>query len=177
MRSIRHILLVGAAACLLVPAMAQAQATDSASLSGMASATLVRPESIVKLEDLRFGAFMRPTAFSTITIAPNGTVTGSATIAANMTIAQPAAGRGPASFLITGTPNRLYLVQTPNQINISNGSATMQVRNFSINSLPGPRQFDGTGQSDLRVGGQLRVNGNQAPGQYSGNFTITVIFL
>ena len=154
----------------------RAEPGNSDSLAAPARVEVIDPGRMMLTRDLRFGAFMRPTAAGTITVAPNGTVTGSATIAPGMAIPQAPEGRGPALVLLDGTAYRSFTAILPNRINISNGTATMQVRNITTNVAPGNTSFDANGHFDLWMGGRLNVAANQAVGEYTGNFTITVIF-
>jgi hypothetical protein len=167
----------GVLALSTLSAPAQAQSSDSSTISGVAGAEVIEPSRLMRLRDLRFGAFAQPTAASSLTIAPNGTATAVGQIASTMTIQQPVSGRGQAIFRIDGTPNRAVVVQIPNRITISNGSATMQVNAITSN-LPanGRPRMDPSGVFYLNIGGTLNVAANQAPGHYTGNFTVTVIF-
>ena len=166
----------GLGALVLVSGAALAEPGDSASLNGTATAELVNPGRLYKLEDLRFGAFMQPSANATLTITPDGAASGTGDIATGMNIPQPPEGRGPARFRLDGTANRAFVALIPNRITITNGSATMDVRDITTNIRPGNNRFDGAGRFDLHIGGTLRANAIQAPGQYSGDFQITVIF-
>jgi hypothetical protein len=169
-----------ARACALALAMGPlplcAQPGNSVTFTGTVQAELVNPGRLALLEDLRFGAFMQPAAPATLTVAPDGSASGTGEIATTMSIPQPAEGRGPARFRLDGTENRAFVAIIPNRITISNGTATMEVRNITTNMRNGSNRFDATGQFILAVGGTLRANANQAPGEYAGDFRITVIF-
>ncbi len=154
----------------------RAEPGNSATFTAPAQAEVINPSRMMLTRDLRFGAFIRPTAAGTITVTPGGTVTGSAAIEPGMVIPQATEGRGPALVLLDGTAYRSFTAILPNRVNITNGSATMQVRNITTNVSPGNTSFDANGHFDLWMGGRLNVAANQAVGQYTGNFTITVIF-
>ncbi len=177
MTALRKCVRAGLAALVLVSSAAQAEPGNSSSLDGTASAELVDPGRLYKLEDLRFGAFMRPATAGTLVITPAGIASGTGGVTAGMNIPQPTEGRGPASFQLDGAAYRGFIAQVPNRITISNGSATMQVRNVTSNTLLGLNLFNGAGDFTLRIGGTLQVNSNQAVGQYTGDFQITVLFL
>lgn len=163
-------------ALVLVPGTAFAAPGDSATFAGTASAELVDPGRLVLLEDLRFGAFLQPLTAGTLTVVPDGTSSGTGGVAPGMDIPQPPEGRGPASFRLDGTENRRFVALIPNRITISNGAATMQIRNITTNLRPGSNRFNGQSQFILRIGGTLQVAARQAVGEYSGDFEITVIF-
>lgn len=176
MPDLRHIARGLGLALALAPASVCAQPGNSSTASGTAQAEVPELGRLAHLRDLRFGAFMQPTAAGTLVVAPDGTATGTGQIAAGMTIPQPPEGRGPALFRLDGTANRAFVANLPNRITISNGSATMQVRNITTNMRNGSNRFDASGIFMLYVGGTLQVAANQAPGEYSGDFQVTVIF-
>jgi hypothetical protein len=161
---------------LLLSGSARAQPGNSHTLSGQVQVEVIDPGRMLLVRDLRFGAFMQPTAAATLTIAPNGTATGTGDLVAGMAIPQPPEGRGPALVLLDGTGYRSFTAIVPNRVNIANGTATMQVRNITTNISPGNNRFDPNGHFELWMGGRLSVAAYQAVGQYTGEFTITVIF-
>ena len=164
-----------APAWLCVPALAEPG--DSHTMTGLAQVELVEPGRLMRLANLRFGAFGQPATAATLTIAPDGTATGTGDVAASMNaMPQPPDGRGPAIFRLDGTNNRAFVALIPNRITISNGSATMQVTNITTNMRNGSNRFDATGRFDLHIGGRLNIAANQAGGDYAGDFRITVIF-
>lgn len=174
--------LRGIAACALMmaPAVAApvyAQQTAQA----QSEAIVLRPLSFFKVNDLSFGDIIPSNAAGTVTLEPDGsrTRTGGVTLAGN--------GGEPARFAGLGTVNR--------QVNISLGSNTiwltgpgvrMRARTFEIGSTPtavlstSPTRFRITsplGNYNFPVGATLEVGANQAPGDYSGTFTITLNYL
>ena len=174
--------LRGVAACALMmaPAIAapvHAQQTAQA----QSEAIVLRPLSFFKVNDLSFGDIIPSNAAGTVTLEPDGsrTRTGGVTLAGN--------GGEPARFAGLGTVNR--------QVNISLGSNTiwltgpgvrMRARTFEIGSTPtailstSPTRFRITsplGNYNFPVGATLEVGANQAPGDYSGTFTITLNYL
>lgn len=151
---------------------AYAEPGDSSSVSGEASVTIAEPLRVQPLEDLRFGAFLRPPTAGTIIIGSNGSVSGTTDISAYP------GNRGPARFDMDGEGARLFILRLPNSITISNGSATMRVDRFEANTFVGIiGRFNASGHYDLRIGGRLNVNANQATGEYSGTFEFTVLYL
>ena len=157
------------------PAQAQAGA------QGEAEAIVLRPLSFFKVNDLDFGDIIPSNAAGTVTIEPDGSRnrTGGVTLAGD--------GGEPARFAGLGSFNR--------QVNISLGSNSiwltgpgtrMRARNFEIGSTPtailstSPTRFRITsplGNYNFPVGATLEVGANQAPGEYSGSFTITLNYL
>ena len=166
-------LFIGAAT--VSPAQAQNSAQSEA------EAIVLRPLSFFKVNDLDFGSIIASGTTGTVRLAPDGTRTrtGGVTLAGN--------DGEPARFAGLGTPNR--------QVNISLGSNTiwitgpgvrMRVRDFEIGSTPtallstSPTRFRITaplGNYNFPVGATLEVGANQAPGDYSGSFTVTLDYL
>lgn len=161
---------------LLLASTAQAEPGNSHTFTGQVRVEVIDPGRMLLSRDLRFGAFMQPRTAATLTIAPDGTATGTGEVATGMQIPQPPEGRGPALVLLDGTAYRSFTAILPNRINITNGTATMQVRNITSNIAPGTNRFDADGHFDLTMGGRLNIAANQAAGTYSGDFQITVIF-
>jgi hypothetical protein len=83
-----------------------------------------------------------------------------------------------AEFQTVGLINTLFLISVPSTSStLTNGSGgSMTVNNWTQdgNAL---RLFPAGGVVTIRVGGRLNVNANQAPGTYTGTFTLTVIYL
>lgn len=175
-------LLRGIAACALMmaPAIA-APAHAQQTAQAQSEAIVLRPLSFFKVNDLKFGSIIPSNAAGTVTLEPDGsrTRTGGVTLVGN--------GGEPARFAGLGSFNR--------QVNISLGSNTiwltgpgvrMRARTFEIGSTPtallstSPTRFRITsplGNYNFPVGATLEVGANQAPGDYSGTFTITLNYL
>ncbi|WP_439566860.1 DUF4402 domain-containing protein [Sphingopyxis sp.] len=174
--------LRGVAACALMMAAATtAPARAQQTAPAEAEAIVLRPLSFFKVNDLDFGDIIPSATAGTVTLAPDGSRsrTGGVTLAGD--------GGEPARFAGLGTLNR--------QVNISLGSNTiwlngpgvrMRARTFEIGSTPtailstSPTRFRITsplGNYNFPVGATLEVGANQAPGDYSGTFTITLNYL
>ena len=175
-------LLRGIAACALMTAPAAfAPAHAQASSQGEAEAIILRPLSFFKVNDLDFGDIIASNTAGTVRIHPDGSRsrTGGVTLAGS--------GGEPARFAGLGTPQRQVNISLgANQIWITGPGAPMRVRNFEIGSSPtvilstSPTRFridTPLGKYNVPVGGILDVNANQAPGDYSGTFIITLNYL
>lgn len=165
-----------AAAWLLSTGQAFAAPGDTVTMSGSASASVVEPGRLTKINDLRFGQFVQPATSGTLTIAPGGAVTPTGGMTTSTGLTQVGTGRGPALFRVSGAAFRFFHVKLPKSITISNGAATMTVDTFTSNALVANTYLDTTGNFDLYVGGQLQVNAAQQQGAYSGTFAITVTY-
>lgn len=176
MRKLRPTLHACGLVLMLLASSAQARPGDSFTLDGQVRVELIDPGRMLLVRDLRFGSFLQPLTAATLTIAPDGSAIGTGDVATGMNIPQPPDGRGPALVLLDGSAYRSFTAILPNRVNISNGTATMQVRNITTNVTPGTNRFDADGHFNLWMGGRLNIAANQAVGNYTGDFTITVIF-
>ena len=164
---------LAAALCLTAAPAAFGQAV----VGGFAQANVVTPGSIVPLNGLRFGQFIRPVAAGTMTIDIAGAATATGGVVAGYTIVQTGTGRGPATFALTGRPNRQCDVILPVLAVLTSGVQTMTVTNFTANTNGGGKiRLDASGFAQLIVGGRLNVAANQAVGNYTGSYILTVAF-
>jgi Domain of unknown function (DUF4402) len=157
------------------PAFADASPVD-------AQVAIVERGTFIKVEDLHFGVVIPSGLPGVVTVAPAGTrtATGGVTLVGNLHHAAEFAGRKPSG----NAPVRLSVGTAT--VQLTGPGAPMTVSLFRGNTNPGqvltpiPRNFQVQGQSsgafELRVGATLAVNGNQAPGTYTGNWTITLDF-
>jgi hypothetical protein len=152
--------------------MADAEVAD-------AEVTIVRPLSFVIDDNLDFGAVIRGTTAGTVTVAPNGTRTSTGGV-----ILANGGGHKPASFAGRGTFNQRVDVSLGAASIFVNGPGTrMRVRTFVLGSTPTavltatPQRFRiaaATGIFSFPVGATLEVGANQAPGKYTGTWSITL---
>lgn len=175
----RQLLLRGGIACALAVASGPALAQGSA--PGEAEAIVLRPLSFFKVNDLDFGDLIASGTAGTVRLAPDGSrsTTGGVTLAGS--------GGAPARFAGLGSYNRQVNISLgSNSIWITGPGERMRVRNFEIGSTPtailstSPTRFriaSTLGSYNFPVGATLEVNANQAPGDYSGSFTITLNYL
>lgn len=159
------------AAVVAMPAHADTEVAN-------AEITVVRPLSFVIDDNLDFGTLIPGTAAGTVVMAPTGART------ANNGIVLVGAGHKPASFAGQGTNNQRVDVSIgSNSIFITGPGAPMRVRDFIIGSTPTavltttPRRFrinSPTGIFAFPIGATLEVGANQAPGTYSGTWSVTL---
>jgi hypothetical protein len=163
--------------CFASNANAQSQPFFDREVSD-SKAIVVQPLTFLEVIDLHFGNIYASNATGTVTVAPNGTrtKTGGVTLVGAL--------HHPAEFAGFGATNqRVDISLGSNTIFINGPGAPMRVRNFVIGSTPTavltttPRRFriaSATGLFTFPVGATLDVNANQAPGIYSGTWTITL---
>ncbi len=122
-----------------------------------------------KINDLVFGRYATTQSQGgTVTINP---ATGGKTVTGPLFDFGTAHQR--AQFHATGDPDAAFSITLPSQINIAKGGDTMIVS--PVTSSPsGSGVLDGTGSAEIYVGGTLTLSGNQADGNYSKLFSVTV---
>lgn len=146
-----------------------------------AQLSVVSPGSFYKVEDLHFGTIVSSNVAGTVTIAPNGTrtSTGGVTLWGNDHHPAQFAGMKPTA---ANRPVRMRVGS--NSITLTGPGAPMTVGLFRGNTNPAtaltttPRNYQVQQTTNsafaLFVGATLNVNANQAPGTYSGTWTLTL---
>lgn len=135
-------------------------------VTASATAIIVKPLSITKLQDLEFGT-IAVGAGGTVTIGPSGARTSEGVILSSLL---PGAA---ASFVISGEENSSYELTLPEEVALTDGSGNTMIASGFTTDLATPK-LDEAGRQTLRIGTTLRVNPDLPPGAYSGNFLVTV---
>jgi hypothetical protein len=160
----------------LMPGILAAQNSDQAE----AQAFLVTPLSFVKQFDLDFGDIIPSTTNGTVVMNSTGAITTTGGVV------QIAGTQQPARFWGYGTFNQTVLINIDRNsytLTRENGTQTMIMDQMTIGSAPpiiistNPRRFriaNPDGYFSFTMAGRLRVNANQAPGVYRGEFTVTL---
>jgi hypothetical protein len=156
-------------ACAAIALLASVDAS-AATTSATARVAIVRPGTLVKADDLDFGAIVPGPAAGTVIINQNTCArssTGGATpVGAAWRCAQFA---GEAQIGIVET-----VAISANTITLTRGGGGSMTVNLAVRGGTGTRLFPGTGVQLFFVGGTLHVGANQAPGTYTGTFSMTV---
>jgi len=123
--------------------------------------------SIFELRQMNYGTIAVTNGGGRVTIAPSGVVTAPGGFAlSGATVA--------GNFVTLGSANcAMSILFTPGSL-VGPGSA-MTINNFTTDAGASPR-FNGSGWFDFNVGADLLVNASQAGGNYSGTYTVTVIY-
>lgn len=135
-----------------------------------ANATIQHPITVVKLNDLDYGALIVAAA-GTATIDP-----ASGTMSLTGGVQQAFGTAKPAALEITANRLAVLVITIPNApvtLTRSGGTETMTVSNWTLDSFP-VRVVPANGVIDFHVGGRLNVNAGQVEGTYSGIFPVTV---
>ncbi|MDZ7588852.1 MAG: DUF4402 domain-containing protein [Parasphingorhabdus sp.] len=168
----QYLCRAGAAVLATIVVLSTAPAVEAAPSNAQAKAVTLRRLSIVNTRALDFGTMISGTTAGTATVNPSTdlrTTTGGVTGAA--------ADSQAAQFFTYGGPLQTLQVNRgplPVLRRVS-GTETMNVSGLTLNG-PTLRFLNLAGVLDLRVGGILQVNANQAPGQYTGTFDIIVTY-
>ena len=122
---------------------------------------------IAATQSLSFGSFVAGGG-GNIVISPLGVRTNTCTT----TLLSSDPGT-PAQFFVTSkSKNKRYSITFPSAINLTGPGASMRLNQFTSSPTSGNTGAK-KGQA-FAVGGTLRVNSNQTPGNYSGSFVVTV---
>lgn len=158
-------------------APAWAQSTDQ----GVSTATVVQSLQVTKVDDLAFGPILSGDLGGTINIdAATGTVTSGGDVSA-----LPGA-RNRAKFTANAPLGMLFLIvgDPATTLTRSGGGGSMiATLDYSaasgIGTLPLPpyQLMAIAATQEIDVGGTLTVGAAQAPGDYSGTFSLTVTYL
>ena len=150
-----------AAAAALIGGAAYAADVDS-----NAGARIVAPLQVANATALYFGTVV-PSITNADTVIVSAT--GAKTCGAELTCLTT--DHTAAAFNVTGETDRVYTISLPSSVQISNGSENMDVDNFTGSKASGTLT---SGADSFTVGGTLDVGANQAAGEYTGTFTVTV---
>lgn len=179
--SLRRPLTLLAALLSASPVFAQAApapATNGA--TAPAEVVIVRPLSLVKVQDLDFGTVVSGPLGGTITIAAGGDQPDPAPRSTTGDVV--AAGGSPhaATFYTYGGPRQNLFVRRREAViqlaRVGGGGTPMTITGLRLNG-PVDRYLSSEGFLELRVGGTLAVGPNQASGAYRGTFTLVATYL
>lgn len=131
---------------------------------------------MTSISPMRFGQFVQPTGAGTLTLSPAGAITGTGAVNGNNLIVQTSGGPAAGVFQIVASINQGFIIYGPPSTTISNGGASMTITNLT-GTLTQTSTSGGNAIWELRVGGRLNVNANQAVGTYSGTYTLTTLYL
>lgn len=165
--------LLTALVLLVAPLPALAAPGGTVTVTGTASATIIRPISIAATAPLRFGVMARPTAAGTVTVSTAGVVTTGGGMVGNTAIAQGSSGPQAGKFRVSGEPGRQFFVTLPLAATVSrSGGGAMTITLFTVGALTGSP----VGTLDIAVGGTLAVGAAQSVGTYNGTYQITASY-
>jgi hypothetical protein len=155
---------------------AQAQTGDPVEETATATATIVTPLTLQRVDQMNFGNITATADGGTVILAPGGgrTESGVQLPAAAGTVTA-------ASFNVTGEPEFAYTVNLPISHTITEtvgGSAEMELSDFTSSLEDNSTLLSVEGSSSFTVGATLTLLANQASGTYTntGGFTVSVVY-
>jgi hypothetical protein len=140
-----------------------ATTAEAATATGTARAKILRPVTVTAVDDLQFGTIITGAAASTVDITPAGGFTCGAGLVCSGTNSE-------GSFNITGTTGQTVSISVPASVTLNSGANSMTA---SLTSSASSAVLVANAAS-FTVGGSLAVGANQADGDYTGTYTVTV---
>ena len=168
MKMQRIVKVAGVTAVLLFVGQGGAMAMGpSDNANANANARIIKPVRVTTQADMDFGDVLTSAASGTVVLATDGSVSGNGgAYVFDNTNAQAAA------FRVTGERFEAYNVTLPTSVTLTEvGGGSMSLTSFSHNSLG---VLANNGQEDFNVGATLNVSADQAQGDYTGSFTVSV---
>ena len=164
------IILTGVILMSIASLNAFADGGSTATSSASASARIITPIALSTTQNLNFGNIASSNTLGTVTISTANvrTSTGGVTPSAIGAFTQ-------AIYAASGENNATYSIQLPSSVTISDGTNNMTVNNFV--SDPGTTGvLSGSGAQTINVGATLNVGADQATGNYSGTYDVTIAY-
>lgn len=150
-------------------------AGGNASVTMTASAQVLAPIEVTRLESLKFGTIVAVNSPGEITVSPSGrrSISGDVAVSENTPFHS-------ASFLVKGMPNVSYTINLPDSV-VANGPSPLEVRDLksyseNLGSVGTTGKLSASGSDKVSVGGKMIVAENTVPGEYSALFDITVAY-
>lgn len=161
--------LLAAALLSAAPALAHAQ-TAAGPVESAASTIILRPVTVLKIDDLDFGAVVVAGA-GTIVLDP---VTGLVSATGGVV---PVSGTPHAAhFVGAASGNSVVNIKIPKQpvtLTRISGTETMTLTSLTLDS-PDKRTMARSESFEFKVGGTVNIAAGQAEGTYAGTFTVLV---
>lgn len=127
-----------------------------------------KPITVTETQQMNYATIAVTSGGGTVRMSPSGTVTAPGGFVLR---GAPAAG----SFQVTGSNNCAVVISfVPGSL--TGPGAAMTITNFTTNAGATPTLAPPGGQLSFSVGADLQVNAGQAGGDYSGTYTVTVIY-
>lgn len=146
---------------------------NTATSNATASAKIMTPITINTESHLQFGTFSSTGNAGTVTI--EASLAGTRTSDPSITLSALDNG-GSASYTVTGEANATYVITLPSSITISDGTNSMDIDNFTSNHDENIGTLNASGSEIIFVGATINVDANQAAGEYSGSYDVTVSY-
>ena len=132
-----------------------------------ASAAILSPATVNKIDDLNFGKIVASNAASTVSMPAEGGFTCGAGLVCLDT-------HRVAKFNIVGAPGQLVTIASDSGVTLSSSNGVRMLAALNLSATSMKLSAVSTLDNTFTVGGTLNVAANQAEGIYSGVFTVTV---
>lgn len=171
---IAAVVAIGTTTAIYSPALAQVSGTTT----GTGSVTIIRPITVTKNADLKFGTVVRPgSGAGTVVVSAAGARSTTGSVLALASGDTPQA----AQFTVDGEGGQSVSVTIPATFSIANGSNTLTVT--TSNNLTGSaasqtlsNALGSAGTLVFKVGGSVPVDSTSATGLYTGTFTVAAAY-
>jgi hypothetical protein len=158
--------LAASALVLAAATPAAAPSALAASEKGRVYAAIVHAIAVSEAVPMSFADVAPPASGGAIVLTTSGKISSSAGFVFRGTPA-------PGTFDAQGLPNHPASVSCSSGALVTGPGPAMRLSAFTNNAPP---VFDGAARLSFAVGATLVVNPNQAPGQYTGTYAVTVNF-
>lgn len=169
-------LLVSAAMLGLLSSASAFAAGPTASVSTGADATVVAPISITNVVNgtttkLSFGQIAANTSAGHVSVSATGAVSSTDV----PTLVAPGSTGSVPTFTVGGSPNLAYTGTVPASVTLT-GPAGSTAMTAALTKSGGSASLNASGQDTFTLTGILAVGANQAPGSYTGTFSVTAAY-
>jgi hypothetical protein len=156
-----------------------------ASAAGVATATVIRPLSVIAITDMDFGTITHlPGTGGTVTVSPWAAgasfVGGTSAVCAGSDCAVAHAAR----FAVSGEPQRNYAIQLPTTVTATATAPGTVAPSLTVGGLTmrtaggnGAPRLDGGGADRFEVGGTITLPADLPPAHYRASFAVIVSYI
>jgi hypothetical protein len=155
---------LGRSLALTAGILALALAPAASAATGRASATIIQAIIVTETAPMSFAAVAPPPGGGMIVLTPAGTISSASGFVFHGT-------PSPGAFHARGAPNYPASISLSSGNTVTGPGPAMRFATFMSRT---PATFDSTAALNIAVGATLIVNPNQAPGDYSGTYAVTV---
>jgi hypothetical protein len=137
------------------------------STTGDIKARIIKALEVVQNQELDFGSFLAKNGI--ISLSSDGIVTSPEGVAIFST-PTPRAGK----FHVTGEPDFHYSFNLPTETILNKSGSEDEIKVTFHNPVRADLQLNSSGENDVYVGADLEVKSSLTPGEYTGNYQVTV---
>lgn len=168
----RYLSVLGPVAMIAAGFAVPAHAATPPSATTNGKALLLIPLTLVKVDDLDFGAVVPSPVSGVVTI---NAASGARSFAGGVTGVPSDAGKQ-ASFAGAGTPGQQVIIVVSPPVELVNANNDkIPVLGLTLDG-PAVRTIDSSRAFFVGVGGSLQINANQPDGDYSATFDVTAFY-